>query len=64
MAHLFERFYRGRNVRLYGEPGTGLGLAISKEIMDRHRGWIEVESLEGSGTMFTVWLPVRPAEPA
>jgi signal transduction histidine kinase len=64
MAHLFERFYRGQNARLYGEPGTGLGLAISKEIVERHRGWIEVVSLEGAGTTFTVWLPVRPAERA
>jgi signal transduction histidine kinase len=60
MAHLFERFYRGRNARLHGEPGTGLGLAICKEIVERHQGWIEVESLTDMGTTFAIWLPVRP----
>jgi signal transduction histidine kinase len=60
LPHLFERFYRGRNARLQGEPGTGLGLSICKEIVERHRGWIEVESRDAAGTTFTVWLPVRP----
>jgi PAS domain S-box-containing protein len=55
---LFERFFRGRTGRESGEPGTGLGLAICKEIVDRHGGWIEVESSEGEGTRFTVWLPL------
>ncbi len=57
LPHLFERFYRGRNARLSGEPGTGLGLAICREIVERHHGWIDVESSEDSGTSFTVWVP-------
>jgi GAF domain-containing protein len=60
LPHIFERFYRGTNAHLGGEPGTGLGLAICKEIVERHQGWIEVESLEERGTSFTVWLPLRP----
>jgi PAS domain S-box-containing protein len=60
LPHIFERFYRGRNAHLGGEPGTGLGLAICKEIVERHQGWIEVESLEDRGTTFAVWLPLRP----
>lgn len=60
LPHLFDRFHRGRNARLSGEPGTGLGLAICKEIVERHRGWIDVESSEAGGTTFTVWVPAAP----
>ncbi len=59
LPHLFERFYRGRNARSNGEPGSGLGLSICKEIVELHKGWIEVESREGFGTAFTIWLPQR-----
>lgn len=40
------------------ETGTGLGLAICKSIIDRHHGRIDVQSQRGSGTIFTVELPV------
>ena len=56
LPHVFERFYRGRSMVKYEVPGTGLGLAIVKEIVDLHRGQIEVESRPGEGTTFTVWL--------
>jgi two-component system phosphate regulon sensor histidine kinase PhoR len=57
IPHLFERFYRGKNVRQTESHGTGLGLAIVKEILDLHDGWIEVNSTPGAGTVFNVWLP-------
>ncbi len=57
VPHVFERFYRGRNGRESGSPGTGLGLAICREIIERHQGWMELESNEAQGTAFTVWLP-------
>jgi signal transduction histidine kinase len=60
LPHIYERFYRGRTARHSGEPGTGLGLAISKDIVERHHGWIEVESNASVGTTFSVWLPVSP----
>lgn len=60
LPHIFDRFYRGQNARLSGEPGTGLGLAICKDIVERHHGWIEVESNASVGTTFSVWLPVSP----
>jgi signal transduction histidine kinase len=56
--HLFERFYRGEQAGQSTIPGTGLGLAITKEIVDGHRGRIEVESEVGLGTTFTIYLPL------
>jgi signal transduction histidine kinase len=57
---IFERFFRGSASRLTTTPGTGLGLAICKEIMDRHQGKITLESQEGQGSAFTIWLPAQP----
>jgi signal transduction histidine kinase len=54
--HLFERFFRGNAGHASNVPGTGLGLAIAKEIIDRHKGQIEVYSEVGEGTVFSVWL--------
>jgi signal transduction histidine kinase len=58
IPQLFDRFFRGAAVQNLGVPGTGLGLAICKEIADRWNGRIEVESKLGTGSRFTVWLPV------
>jgi len=57
LPHVYERFYRGRNVRQSKIPGTGLGLAIVKEIVELHAGKIEVQSELGKGSTFIVWLP-------
>lgn len=57
LPHIFERFYRGRLVRQSKVPGTGLGLAIVKEIVELHRGQIEVESTVGEGSIFRLYLP-------
>ena len=64
LPHVFERFFRGKVGRDSGTPGAGLGLSIAKEIVDRHRGQIELKSpvAEGKGAAFTVWLPTRDVE--
>ena len=56
---LFERFFRGHAGQASGQPGTGLGLCIAREIVERHRGHIEVFStgIPGEGAAFTIWLP-------
>ncbi|HEX2060324.1 MAG TPA: ATP-binding protein [Thermoanaerobaculia bacterium] len=59
IPQLFERFHRARNVssRYYG--GLGLGLYIARAIVEAHGGVIMVESEEGSGSTFTMKLPMH-----
>ena len=52
---IFEPFYTTKEV---GE-GTGLGLSISYGIIEKHKGKIEVESTEGEGTSFHIYLPIK-----
>lgn len=57
LPRLTERFYRvgtGRSPH----TGTGLGLAIVKHIVNRHRGRLLIESTEGTGAIFSIWLPL------
>jgi two-component system NtrC family sensor kinase len=54
MSHLFEPFYTTK------PQGTGLGLAISMHIVTQHGGNITVDSQVGSGTAFTIALPILP----
>jgi PAS domain S-box-containing protein len=56
VPHIFERFYRGRAGQQSHAPGTGLGLSICQEIVARHHGSIDVESIPGQGSAFTVRL--------
>ena len=59
LPRLTERFYRVEGQK--SEPaGAGLGLAIVKHIVNRHRGGLTVESREGAGTRFVVYLPISP----
>ena len=54
-ARIFDRFERAVSDRHYG--GLGLGLWIVRQIVEAHRGTIEVESEAGMGSTFTVRLP-------
>ncbi len=61
LPRIFEPFFTTKGTVRKGESrGTGLGLAICKEIIEHHRGLIEVESSPGKGTTFTMTLPVDP----
>jgi signal transduction histidine kinase len=57
LEHIFERFTRGDAGLTQYVGGTGLGLAISKSLVELHGGTLAVESTEGHGSTFRVWLP-------
>lgn len=62
LPRLTERFYRVEGQKSGDRSGTGLGLAIVKHIMNRHRGGLTVESVQGKGATFGVYLPMAKAE--
>ncbi len=62
LPHIFERFFRGVEVRANQVTGTGLGLSIVQEIVELHGGHMTVESEKGAGSTFTVWLPLISEE--
>lgn len=62
LPHIFERFYRAEKSRTRSSTsGFGLGLSIANWIVDHHGGRIEVDSQEGKGTTFCIWLPLLQA---
>ena len=59
LRRVFEQFFTTKPVG----KGTGLGMSLSYGIIDKHDGKIEVESTEGEGTTFNIWLPIEgPAQ--
>lgn len=57
IPQLTERFFRASTAGAI--QGTGLGLAITKEIVQKHRGTLDIESEEGVGSTFRVALPTQ-----
>ncbi|PID85355.1 MAG: hypothetical protein CSB13_08520 [Chloroflexi bacterium] len=58
LPNLFGRFFRAQTAVERGIAGTGLGLYMVKESVEHFKGTIEVYSVEGKGTTFTVILPI------
>lgn len=61
-AHIFERFYRGRDAVASRKKGLGIGLFLTNEIASRLGGHLTFESEEGVGTEFVFTLPLRPPD--
>jgi two-component system phosphate regulon sensor histidine kinase PhoR len=61
LPHLFERFYRAPEIRREVQ-GVGLGLPLVRHIMEAHRGSVEVESVVGKGSAFTLVFPAFPGQ--
>jgi signal transduction histidine kinase/DNA-binding response OmpR family regulator len=57
LKKIFDRFYQVKEKNIRYE-GTGIGLSIVKELVELHKGTIHVASTPGSGTVFTVILPL------
>jgi signal transduction histidine kinase len=55
---IFEKFYRAEDSLVHETKGSGLGLSLVRHIMEAHGGAVEVESTPGSGSVFTLVLPV------
>jgi signal transduction histidine kinase len=60
MPHLFQRFYRAKNVTIAEIPGSGIGLYIVKSIIEELGGNISVESVQNQGATFTIALRNAP----
>ena len=63
IPRLTERFYRVDPGRSRGHGGSGLGLAIVKHALQRHGGWLDVQSVEGKGSTFTCHFPPQRVLP-
>ena len=60
--HIFERFYRVDKARSRQAGGSGLGLSIVHDLVSRNFGAIDVKTVIGQGTCFTVTFPYFETE--
>jgi len=64
LDRIFERFYRVDRARSRGTGGSGLGLSIVRHVASNHGGAVTVESREGEGSTFRLYIPGRPVPPS
>ena len=62
VSHVFERFFRVDKARSRKSGGSGLGLSIVRNMVERNRGEIHVESVVGEGSTFTLSFPIFDVE--
>ena len=58
LPHIFDRFFRVKGKATRHITGSGLGLSLVKEVVDAHKGYIDVKSDPGVGTTFTLSFPI------
>lgn len=61
IPHLFERFHRVKGARGRTFEGSGIGLSLIQELVKLHSGTVQVSSVEGEGSCFTVSIPAGSA---
>jgi PAS domain S-box-containing protein len=61
IPHLFERFHRVKNSQGRTYEGSGIGLSLVQEFVRLHSGTVQVQSVEGKGSCFTVIIPTGSA---
>jgi two-component system phosphate regulon sensor histidine kinase PhoR len=59
LPHVFEPFYRSASVVDEQIHGNGLGLSLVKQTVEAHKGEVKVKSEIGSGSKFTIYLPMK-----
>ena len=59
LPYLFQRFFRAPNADSHQINGLGVGLYVVKKIVALHGGTVTVDSTEGAGSEFIIWLPSR-----
>jgi signal transduction histidine kinase len=62
VERIFEPFHRGASPTIQRQGGVGLGLYIVQRLVESLEGRIEVQSVVGHGTTFSVWIPFSPAQ--
>jgi len=58
LPHVFERFHRGKEISGRSHEGTGIGLSLVNELVKLHGGTLNLHSVLGQGSTFTVLLPL------
>ncbi len=58
LSKIFDRFYQVDDTHKREQEGTGIGLALTKELIELHKGKIEVESEDNKGSKFSVYIPL------
>ena len=61
---IFEKFYRVGDPLVHNTKGSGLGLSLVHHIVHAHGGDVQVESVPGRGSKFTISIPVQPSHDA
>jgi signal transduction histidine kinase/DNA-binding response OmpR family regulator len=64
LEYIFDRFYQAHPSRKISGSNSGIGLALTRELVHLMDGRIEVQSQEGTGTTFVLYLPIRNQAPS